>query len=562
MPRPSWATRPFLIIAVATLVVAGAIVAVLANRDTGTAPPPKPIAGVASDRAAKIPAADGVALAAEVITPPGTGPFPLVVMPGSWGATATEYRLPGSQFAAAGYQVVAYAQRGFSTSGGKIDFQGPTTQRDVSTVIDWALRHTHADKTKIGLLGISYGAGASLLAAAHDPRIKAVVAMSGWSNLVGGLAPNGTPNIQSMHVLLDKLFRTGKLVGPVRDLAASLAGPATGTTAVLDSMTPDRSAADEITSLNRNKPAIMLANAYEDSILDPSPLVSFFDGLTTPKRFQLAPGDHGGPEQAALLGQADQTFADAKLWLDHYLRGAANGIDRTDPIQLVDGATGAVHAYRTWPAASTQLTLGPPNNRDDLVSAGTTGVTAADQWTHTVTTGTDSGATTGASFVLQPHPYRPPSVNVAAVNAGRGLDLERRTGDTADHHQRIPQCDARRVVVVTVDDAVRVPLRRRPERHGDAHDVRARHRSERHRHRHPAADVVDGEGRPPPHADHRHRRPPIRVGRAVREQPHTLVLAGRAGDAGPAARLSARAGPILRSQDPRPRSSGDRAPDS
>ena len=409
MRRPAWATRPVLFLALVA-VVAGAVVVIVAlNR--GSSAPPKPLPGVASDRAATIPAPDGISLAAEVITPRGAGPFPLVVMPASWGSGATEYRQPGSRLAAAGYQVVAYAQRGFPASGGVIDYAAPTTQRDVSTVIDWALTHTRADKAKIGLVGISYGAGMSLLAAARDSRIKAVVAMSGWSDLVGSLAPNATPNIQSMHLLLDSRLQNGTLVGAVRDLAASLSGPAAGTTSVLDSMTAERSADTVVAALNRNRPAIMLANAYEDSILDPSPLVSFFDALTTPKRWQLAPGDHGGPEGPALYGKPSRTFTDATAWLDHYLRGRANGIDKEEPIELVDGVTGARHAYRVWPAATT-FQLGPPNTSDDVVSAGGGG----GDWTQTLTTGTDSGATTGPGFVGQPNPYRPPTIAAAAVN--------------------------------------------------------------------------------------------------------------------------------------------------
>ncbi|MEU8888085.1 CocE/NonD family hydrolase C-terminal non-catalytic domain-containing protein [Streptomyces sp. NPDC048442] len=51
----------------------------------------------------------------------------------------------------------------------------PTPRRtaDVSAVIGWALAHTPADEDKIGMAGVSYGAGLSLLASGHDKRIKA-----------------------------------------------------------------------------------------------------------------------------------------------------------------------------------------------------------------------------------------------------------------------------------------------------------------------------------------------------------------------------------------------------
>jgi dipeptidyl aminopeptidase/acylaminoacyl peptidase len=102
-------------------------------------------------------------------------------MPSSWGVPNVEYVGQGSKLATAGFQVISYSSRGFWDSGGGIDIAGPPTVADVSKVIDWAGRHTTADTSRVAAVGISYGAGTSLLAAAKDPRIKAVGAMSGWA---------------------------------------------------------------------------------------------------------------------------------------------------------------------------------------------------------------------------------------------------------------------------------------------------------------------------------------------------------------------------------------------
>ncbi|MDT4912174.1 MAG: hypothetical protein QOC66_1302 [Pseudonocardiales bacterium] len=409
MRRPRWATGPVLVIlAVVGLVIAVALVVITSHVGNN-----KPN-GVASDSLAQIPAGGGVTLAAEVITPKGSGPFPLVVMPGSWGSAAVEYRLPGQQFAAAGYQVVGYAQRGFTGSGGAVDFAGDKTRADAETVIDWALAHTHADKNRIGMLGISYGGGISLLTAAADSRIKAVVSMSGWSNLAEALAPHKTPNIASMHLLLDRYAKAGSLAPEIHQLVAGLPGPATATASTLDSLSKSRSADTQIAALNRNRPAIMIANAYEDSIIDPAQVVPFFNQLTTPKRIQFAPGDHGGPETPGLRGKSDQTFTDAKSWLDHYLLGKANGIDRADPIQLVDGATNAVHSYRTWPKTTTSDLAAPNRSGAAIGSADTS-------WTKQLTAGTDSGASSGPLFTAQPVPYRPPSLTFSSVKTDHAL---------------------------------------------------------------------------------------------------------------------------------------------
>uniref|UniRef100_UPI003F851196 CocE/NonD family hydrolase n=1 Tax=Pseudoxanthomonas winnipegensis TaxID=2480810 RepID=UPI003F851196 len=122
----------------------------------------------------RIPSFDGTELGAMVLVPTGqgSGPFPLVVMPASWSLPNLEYVGRATQMASQGYVVVSYTSRGFWDSTGQIDVAGPATVEDVSSVIDWALAHTAADPARIGVSGISYGAGTSLLAAARDPRIK------------------------------------------------------------------------------------------------------------------------------------------------------------------------------------------------------------------------------------------------------------------------------------------------------------------------------------------------------------------------------------------------------
>ena len=113
-------------------------------------------------------------------------------MPASWGQSADEYAAVATGFAALGYLVVAYAQRGFGGSGGVIDFAGTATRDDVSTVIDWARAHASVNHGGVALVGVSYGAGVGLLAAEHDSRIKAVAALSGWTDFARIMAPGGT----------------------------------------------------------------------------------------------------------------------------------------------------------------------------------------------------------------------------------------------------------------------------------------------------------------------------------------------------------------------------------
>ncbi len=113
----------------------------------------------------------GTVLKANVITPAGadgTRRYPLLVLPTSWGLPQVEYLAQAQKLANSGYVVVSYNVRGFWQSGGEIEVAGPPDTADASKVIDWALANTPADAQKVGMAGLSYGAGISLLAAAHD----------------------------------------------------------------------------------------------------------------------------------------------------------------------------------------------------------------------------------------------------------------------------------------------------------------------------------------------------------------------------------------------------------
>jgi predicted acyl esterase len=121
---------------------------------------------------------DGVGLAGILTQPSTPGPHPAIVFISSWGLPDFEYYDQAQQFADDGYIVLEYDPRGFYNSGGTIDVASPQDVADVSTVITWLLANTSANPSEIGVGGVSYGAGLSLLAAANDPRIKAVASIT------------------------------------------------------------------------------------------------------------------------------------------------------------------------------------------------------------------------------------------------------------------------------------------------------------------------------------------------------------------------------------------------
>ncbi len=332
--------------------IAAALAVVLALITIG------PAVGAEADQAGfgtsyqRIPGAGGIEIGAVVLTPTGqgAGPFPLVVMPSSWGVPNVEYVGQGAKLAKAGFQVISYSSRGFWDTGGGIDIAGPPTVADVTEVIDWADQHTPADTSKVAAVGISYGAGTSLLASAQDPRIKAVGAMSGWADLIASLNPNETVALQSVAGLLALGNITGRPGPEMASLQSKLlTGNFDGAIAEAKQLAPVRSAATTVDQINTNRPAVFLANAFEDSIFPPTQYTDFFTRLTGPKRLLLAHGDHSTPEVTGAIGLPNETWDELAAWLHHYLTGANNGADDEAPVQL-KSQRGVWRGYPSWAA--------------------------------------------------------------------------------------------------------------------------------------------------------------------------------------------------------------------
>jgi pimeloyl-ACP methyl ester carboxylesterase len=80
-----------------------------------------------------------------------------------------------------GYRCALVDLRGHGDSTGKHISFGAFEARDVSAVID-DLAARGWDVSRVGVLGVSYGASVALLAAGRDPRVKAVVAFEPFSS--------------------------------------------------------------------------------------------------------------------------------------------------------------------------------------------------------------------------------------------------------------------------------------------------------------------------------------------------------------------------------------------
>ncbi|MDH6213360.1 CocE/NonD family hydrolase [Streptomyces pseudovenezuelae] len=326
----------------------------------------------------------GTVLKANVITPAGadgTHRYPLVVLPTSWGLPQVEYLAQAQKLANSGYVVVSYNVRGFWQSGGEIDVAGPSDTADASKVIDWALANTPSDAQHIGMAGVSYGAGISLLAAAKDKRVKAVAALSGWADLIGSIYSGRTQHVQAAALLDGASLVTGRQSPEIRSIFDDFYASDLSREQDIINWGKKRSADTYVDQLNKNGAAVMMANAWGDTIFPPNSYADFYEKLTGPKRLEFRPGDHATAELPGLLGLPNDVWTDTGRWLDHYLKGTDNGIDREQPVQLKSRSTGGYEGYPDWKSVAA--------TERKIALGGTT----------TIHTNVDSGADGGVVFL-------------------------------------------------------------------------------------------------------------------------------------------------------------------
>ncbi|MER5213630.1 CocE/NonD family hydrolase [Streptomyces sp. NPDC002838] len=361
---------------------AGAVSATLiAGSALGLAPTAQAATGI---RFVDITGDGGAVLKANVITPAGadgTRRHPLLVLPTSWGLPQVEYLAQAQKLANSGYIVVSYNVRGFWQSGGEIEVAGPPDIADASRVIDWALANTPADAQHIGMAGVSYGAGISLLAAAHDKRVKAVASLSGWADLIDSIYSGRTQHVQAAGLLDGASLVTGRQSAELRQIFDNFYASNLAKEPEIVAWGKKRSAATYVDQLNKNDTAVMLANAWGDTIFPPNQYTDFYEKLTGPKRLEMRPGDHATAEVTGLFGLPNDVWTDTERWFDHYLQGEDNGIDRERPVRLKSRSSGGYEGYPDWKSVGA--------TRKKIALAGTT----------TIRANVDSGANGGVVFL-------------------------------------------------------------------------------------------------------------------------------------------------------------------
>jgi ABC-2 type transport system ATP-binding protein len=137
--------------------------------------------------------------------PPGAGPFPLVVLMHGWAGSKTGSGDVADALVSDGLAVLRYSARGFGESWGQANLSDIHAEIEdlrslVGQIVDQGRFHINADA--IAVTGASYGGGHSWLAALQPTftspagtsiRIRTVVPIVPWTDLLYALMPNGRP---------------------------------------------------------------------------------------------------------------------------------------------------------------------------------------------------------------------------------------------------------------------------------------------------------------------------------------------------------------------------------
>tara|TARA_R110000868_G_scaffold158036_4_gene385895 strand:+ start:61824 stop:63431 length:1608 start_codon:yes stop_codon:yes gene_type:complete len=315
---------------------------------------PTPINNFTEDNTINLTANDGVQLDANLFQPIDRGKaakHPVIIFVNSWGFNKEEYTPQAKIFAADGYIVLSISARGWGKSGGVVDVAGPQDVADVENAIDWVGQHVpNADMNKIGMAGISYGAGITLLTAAQDPRIKAVAAMSGWANLNDSLYGEQSFSTIWGNLLITDGKLKGNLDGSLPQMVKDFEHHENVDTAV--QWAQMRSANTHMAGLNRKGLAIDLSNNFEDRIFRSNYMLSFYENLKGPKHMDLNQGMHAAPDFQGMTQPNSLIWQHAHMWFDHYLKGQKSGATQLPSLMMQVRNTKQYESFANWPSTN------------------------------------------------------------------------------------------------------------------------------------------------------------------------------------------------------------------
>ncbi len=261
-----------------------------------------------------IPLAEGLRLKGEIYVPESLrriGSQPAVLFLNPFGQTIATYEPQAKLFAEQGYVVLRYNPRGWHGSEGVNTLDYDRVSRDAQEVISWMIEHYGVTPGRIGVTGISEGAGLALLLSAIEPRLGAVAALSAWSDFAHPSLGN-TQRATWSGILMGFLVAFGNPPKLFADLLKQLkeAPPGTSVGDIQKKNSPLR----KLAAINAIGTPTLISHNFDDTLFPVNQMFDFYKGLTAPKRLVVFPGFHAASEISTIKQQDSGPWHEVKDW--------------------------------------------------------------------------------------------------------------------------------------------------------------------------------------------------------------------------------------------------------
>jgi predicted acyl esterase len=312
-----------------------------------------------------IPASDGVSLVGDVHLPAAAGRFPAIVDMEPYGrSSATTYVKDG-------YAHVNTDVRGSGKSGGALCLLCDREQQDVYDVVEWVARQPWSNG-KVVLYGYSYSAITALLGSAlQPPHLTTVV--------VGHPPTDPYRDVLWHNGLYDQGFVEQWFAGQTATQAVGL-GPQPQyldrkdqlfafETRFNDLDGPLYQERSVLAKVARITVPVYVFTGWHDMYSRGD--LRLIDALKVPAQLWIDPSTHHGTGNLGELGApygagatdtsgtsltASPPAGQVLRWLDHYVKGKQNGVDKQPRVTWFDLGDRTWHSSPSWRAAGPQLT--------------------------------------------------------------------------------------------------------------------------------------------------------------------------------------------------------------
>jgi len=381
----------------ASILIFTTAVLVLAQNSTNAGP------HTVLEKNVAVPMRDGVILRADVLRPAGDGKFPVLVYRTPYGKDAAQREYTRFEHAVSrGYAVVVQDVRGRYHSDG--DFRPYENEgRDGYDTIEWAAAQPWSNGT-VGTFGLSYPGAVQWLAAVQSPpHLKAMVPAMTFSTPQNFFYAGGTWDMSWIEWIWNNIAWDTRV-------RKSLPGPRTykearsawkdqeqamlNTLPLLD-LKPLQQVAPYYfdwlrhpaednwwnwcelrDKYSRTSAAILNLSAWYDDNYGPEGATTNYAGLLQARASEkdkhthllLGPWVHGGTAknhsgEREFGSTAAIDYDDVILrWMDHYLKGVDNGVDREKPVRYFVMGRNEWREADQWPPVTkkTPMFLAPP----------------------------------------------------------------------------------------------------------------------------------------------------------------------------------------------------------